>query len=276
MPIIAGIDIGTRNLALCVVSLNSIVDLTDETPGDTPTTFKKASIIHWSKTDLTGYTPPMCSSCSKRATTVSSTVFHCGHHTPKSLRFLKDNGKKFTSSPKAKEMKAFLRQQGKERESKATTASDLRRHVMAIAAFPLFKPKFKSTSLKLSAAIDTWIHGQWEHLRQAAEIIIENQPPAFNNPMKKVQDLVHTRLQAKFDSTSPRAISHSTTIRLVNGRSRGARTYYEHKKEATRRATTIVSGTSWELWLNAQLKKDDFADSLLLAVDHGTLAGTDT
>jgi len=268
MPIVAGIDIGTRNLALCVVSLaqSSVIDLTEETLPEVHTTVKKVTIIHWNKTDLSGYHTSTCISCHKTATSVSNNQFYCGRHTPPSLRFLRSNGKNFTSSPKLKDLKAFLRQHGRERESRARTIEDLTFHVKSFATFPVLKPKFKPSLDNLTVAIDSWIEAHWEYLRDANEIIIENQPPRFANPMKRVQNLIHTRLEANFFANKTRR----ATIRLVNGRNRGAMTYSEHKKEATRRAGLIIRGTSWEDWFINQVKKDDLADSLLLTVDHGT------
>ena len=262
MKSILGIDVGFRNLSHCIVSVPD-GPIANSSFESSPLPSHKSigspfTIMQWASSDITGAVHHICSKCTSAAQcTLPSGTYSCYKHIPSDVpRF-----PKCTTRRRGKDLKAFLKEHAMDKHCKSRTIHDMEAHIRSFAAYPIFKKRFHPTEAQLVEAISTWIVANWPHMETANEVIIENQPAMFHNPVKTVQRCIVSLLQAKF-------LSHglSPSIRLVNGRPREGRSYYQHKKDAVTLACSIVATSKWERWFSLFPKKDDLADSLLLAM----------
>ena len=166
-----------------------------------------------------------------------------------------------------------------EKDAKKLSKNELQLRAAAIRLMPYKAPKAKGVSLQtLLAAMEICLTAELAHLAKADVIRIENQPSEFAPHMKSVQIMLFTLLDHRLRIEK----SWQGTIEFANASVKTRGTDAATGKDGKRsrklagiaRVVDILTAASaahpqlkeYHTWWQAQAKKDDLADALLMCV----------
>lgn len=167
-----------------------------------------------------------------------------------------------------------------EKDAKKLSKHELQHRAAAVRLMPYKAPKAKGVSLQsLLAAMEICLTAELTHLARADVIRIENQPSEFAPHMKSVQIMLFTLLDHRLRIEK----GWQGTIEFANASVKTRGTDAATGKDGKRsrklagiaRVVDILTTASVEhpelneyhVWWQAQAKKDDLADALLMCVD---------
>lgn len=250
------IDVGIKNLALCIGS--------------------KEGIQHWNVVNLSNLEEKndVCQ-CGKPAKWITPNGLVCGKHIGKNSVYICDD--KTITKPTVAQLQTFLASQKKDTKGKR---DELVERASLIATLPLPKKKnmntFASNTVQIHDAIRDWITRDWSHLEHVEKVFIEHQPVYKNPVMKTVQILLFSSLRERFITNHKNVSFHFVHAgKKIKGKQSGDDGYKDRKKGGIERAReyllTFPEGhvqRDWLQYMERVTKKDDLCDTLCMLLDQ--------
>lgn len=273
MPSVLAFDIGIKNLAWCLMSVDST---------------KQPQIISWENYNLlqdvegAKAEATTCSHCKAKAFywSDSHTKFSCKRHIPTSRPVLLDGvtGKPVTKIPGVAVLRALAMAAG--RDSKKMTKDELIDFVSGQSSLPLGK-EAKATKTKevgmneLYDGIRAAVRAHMTDFLKAERVQLENQP-AYKNPvMKTVQCFLFAALREAFYASgkTPPAFELVHAKKKVAYEDKGDDGYAERKDNSKQKVEEVLqkAGTThtntWLAKFKGNKKRDDMADAFCMCLN---------
>jgi hypothetical protein len=262
---VAAFDIGIRNLAWCLLDLSGS-DI--------------RQILSWDNYDLLAQSSraapaaakPKCSQCSAKPIFSYPSGVCCARHIPKEYPALKDlSGVALRTLPPLKTLKTLV-PPALSRLSRATMLIELAKQA-SVPIVPTKAKKATQTDLsELHDAIRAFVISNAAALRQADQILLENQPVLKNPTMKTVQILLFATLRDILQPNPPTlGLIHAG--KKVKGAATGDAGYKDRKAGSEARVQAYFTGHAfanqahWKKIYESHSKKSDLADAFCMCLD---------
>jgi hypothetical protein len=262
---IISFDVGIKNLAYCLFSVDEVTNVID--------------IERWDVANLIVETPPQCSACqqagkTKKGVWTKNAVLYCNAHGNKSAwavpsqPWVQLNKLKNTQ---LQELADTVCPQRPPMPRKAEVLAYLTAHREDTYLDPVCLPKAKDVDIvvlgrALVDRLDKALHGM-----SIDTVLVENQIGTIALRMKTLQGMLYQYFIMRHPSCQVVTVSSSNKLKLqsTDDGPVTSTSYSERKKQSILLARTILplllpeAHSDWLGVLNRSKKKDDLADSLL-------------